>query len=101
MATPVGFTRAGSAPVAGEPAWMEMLRITVGDTGPGIESSKLEKMFAPFVRGETHGQEGSGLGLSIARQAADLMGAKLWAESEVGKGSKFHLELKKRDDSYK
>jgi signal transduction histidine kinase len=31
--------------------------------------------------------------LSIARQAADLLGAKLWAESELGKGSAFHLDL--------
>jgi signal transduction histidine kinase len=90
----VKFTRRGSVTVTAEPTGGDALRITVSDTGPGIEQSKLEKMFTPFVRGETHGQDGVGLGLSIARQAADLMGAKLWAESEVGKGSKFHLELK-------
>ena len=36
-----------------------------------------------------------GLGLSIARQAADLLGARLWAESEEGKGSTFYLQLPK------
>jgi signal transduction histidine kinase len=68
-------------------------RVSVIDQGPGIAPEKLAQMFQPFSRGETHGQAGSGLGLSIARQAADLLGAKLWAESELGKGSKFHLDL--------
>jgi signal transduction histidine kinase len=68
-------------------------RLSVIDHGPGIAPEKLTQMFQPFNRGETHGQAGTGLGLSIARQAADLLGAKLWAESELGKGSAFHLDL--------
>jgi signal transduction histidine kinase len=68
-------------------------RISVIDHGPGIAPEKLSQMFQPFSRGETHGQSGTGLGLSIARQAADILGARLWAESEIGKGSKFHLDL--------
>ena len=68
-------------------------RLSVIDRGPGIAPEKLAQMFQPFNRGETHGQAGTGLGLSIARQAADLLGAKLWAESELGKGSAFHLDL--------
>jgi signal transduction histidine kinase len=67
--------------------------ISVIDQGPGIASEKLEQLFVPFTRGETHGQTGSGLGLSIARQAADLLKARLWAESKPGQGSTFHLEL--------
>jgi signal transduction histidine kinase len=70
-------------------------RISVIDNGPGISPEKLHLLFAPFTRGETYGQPGIGLGLSIARQAADLLGARLWAESEPGKGTSFHLELKK------
>jgi signal transduction histidine kinase len=68
-------------------------RLSVIDHGPGIAPEKLAQMFQPFNRGETHGQAGTGLGLSIARQAADLLGARLWAESELGQGSKFHLDL--------
>jgi signal transduction histidine kinase len=68
-------------------------RMTVIDRGPGIAPERLKELFQPFARGETHGQSGTGLGLSIARQAADLLGAKLWAESEPGQGSKFHLDL--------
>jgi signal transduction histidine kinase len=68
-------------------------RLSVIDQGPGIEPERLTQMFQPYSRGETHGQQGSGLGLSIARQAADLLGAKLWAESKPGEGATFHLEL--------
>jgi len=67
--------------------------ISVIDQGPGIEPDQLAEIFAPFTRGQTYGQPGVGLGLSIARQAADLLGAKLWAESKPGKGSTFFLEL--------
>ena len=71
-------------------------RVSVTDHGPGIAPEKLTQMFQPFNRGETHGQSGTGLGLSIARQAADLLGARLWAASELGKGSTFHLDLPAR-----
>ncbi|MGB7161230.1 MAG: HAMP domain-containing sensor histidine kinase [Tepidisphaeraceae bacterium] len=67
--------------------------ISVIDQGPGIAQDRLAQLFTPFIRGETHGQSGTGLGLSIARQAADLIKAKLWAESKVGAGSTFHLSL--------
>ena len=65
----------------------------VGDQGPGIPPDKLNHLFEPFTRGDTHGQSGSGLGLFIARQAADVLGAKLWADSKPGGGTAFHLEL--------
>lgn len=68
-------------------------RVSVADQGPGIPAEKLEGLFAPFTRGETHGQSGSGLGLTIARQAADLLRARLWADSAPGKGTVFHLEV--------
>lgn len=69
-------------------------RISVRDHGPGIASDKLADLFRPFSRGETQGQSGVGLGLSIARQAADLLEAKLWAEPNGdGSGTTFHLQL--------
>ena len=90
----VKYSRQGAVRIAvakndGQSPW----RISVVDHGPGIDAQQLTKMFQPFSRGETHGQAGTGLGLSIARQAADLLGAKLWAESTVGQGSTFHLDL--------
>lgn len=76
------------------PANGQCSRISVEDNGPGISQEKLQSIFAPFARGETFGQPGIGLGLFIARHAADLLGARLWAESQPGSGSVFHLELK-------
>lgn len=67
--------------------------VSVADQGPGIAPDRLEQLFAPFVRGETHGQRGVGLGLYIARQAAEVLGAALRAESKVGEGTTFHLHL--------
>jgi signal transduction histidine kinase len=69
------------------------VRISVVDQGPGIPPEKMQHLFAPFERGETYGQKGTGLGLTIARQAAELLGAKLSAESTPGQGAKFHLDL--------
>lgn len=67
--------------------------IAVSDQGPGIEPPRLERLFAPFVRGDTHGQSGVGLGLFIARQAVDILGGTLRAESKVGQGTTFTLQL--------
>jgi signal transduction histidine kinase len=68
-------------------------RVSVIDRGPGIAAEQMAQLFAPFTRGETYGQKGVGLGLFIARQAADLLGARLWAESKPGEGATFHLDI--------
>lgn len=68
-------------------------RFAVRDRGPGIPAEKVAHLFAEFTRGETYGQKGMGLGLYIARHAAELLGARLWAESTVGAGSTFYLDL--------
>jgi len=70
-------------------------RLSVIDHGPGIAPERMASLFAPFTRGETYGQKGVGLGLFIARQAADLLGARLWAESTPGQGAAFHLDVPK------
>ena len=70
------------------------LRIEVEDTGPGIRPEDRERLFKPFVQlAEGTGQKGTGLGLTIARQFAELMGGSITVESEVGRGSLFRLEL--------
>jgi signal transduction histidine kinase len=67
--------------------------IGVSDEGPGIAPENLSRLFNAFSRGDTHGQAGVGLGLSIASQAAKLLGAKLEVESSLGEGSTFRLLL--------
>jgi len=72
------------------------VRIDVSDTGVGIPEDRLETIFEAFERG---GQEtgedvdGVGLGLTISRSLCDLMGYRIHAESELGKGSTFTIEL--------
>ena len=93
VANAVKYSSQGEVRIKIECGGEEGCRISVIDQGPGIAREKLDQLFTPFARGETHGQPGTGLGLSIARQAADLLKAKLWAESKPGEGSTFHLEL--------
>lgn len=66
----------------------------VEDTGIGIEEENLEKIFTPFEQADKHSDiKGTGLGLAITRQYIEIMGGKIYVESEPGKGSAFHFEL--------
>jgi signal transduction histidine kinase len=87
------YTDRGTVRLTGKPTADGGALVAVIDQGPGIDAAKMSELFAPFTRGQTYGKPGVGLGLSIARQAADLLQAKLWAESSPGKGSTFFLEL--------
>lgn len=89
----VKYTPSGEIVVAARSTDGEGCLVSVADQGPGIAPDRLEDLFAPFTRGETHGQPGVGLGLAIARQAAEYLGAKLWAESQVGKGTTFFVRV--------
>jgi signal transduction histidine kinase len=63
----------------------------VSDRGPGIAPQMLGQIFEAFKRGEVHGQQGVGLGLAIASQAAKMLRADLAVESVLGEGSTFRL----------
>ena len=69
--------------------------IDVTDEGKGIATEMVSRLFDAFTRGETHGQSGVGLGLYIAAQGARVLGGTLTVDSELGKGSTFHLMLPK------
>lgn len=71
------------------------LRIGVTDTGPGIRAERLSELFQPFNRLDAeHGPvEGTGIGLTITKRLVELMGGEIGVESELGKGSRFWLEL--------
>lgn len=73
----------------------------VKDTGPGISPEFRDQIFTKFYRAPAaNGKEqripGSGLGLAIAKQAADLLGGRIWLESQVGQGSTFYVSIPKR-----
>lgn len=71
------------------------LRVVVQDTGAGIAAERLGELFLPFSRlgAEGSGIEGTGIGLSIARRIAGMMGGTVGVESKVGVGSRFWIEL--------
>jgi len=73
----------------------DVVAIEVADTGPGLSAEELEQAFEPFRRVERTGAgvNGAGLGLSLSRQLARLMGGALEARSAVGVGSCFTLTL--------
>jgi signal transduction histidine kinase len=71
-----------------------MLRFTVQDTGIGIPLEKQNEIFASFTQADnsnTRTYGGTGLGLTISRQLTELLGGRIWVESETGKGSAFHF----------
>jgi signal transduction histidine kinase len=72
--------------------------LSVADSGPGIAAADRELIFTRFYRapgpdGRVQRIPGSGLGLAIAKQAAELHHAKLWVESEPGRGSVFRVSF--------
>jgi len=74
----------------------DQLCIAVSDTGIGIAPERLQAIFDPFTQADasmTRRFGGTGLGTTISKQLVELMGGRIWAESEFGKGTTFHVRL--------
>jgi signal transduction histidine kinase len=67
--------------------------ISVADNGQGFEQQYAERIFGLFQRLHSREVEGTGMGLSISRKIVERHGGRIWAESEVGRGSTFHFSL--------
>lgn len=70
--------------------------ISISDTGIGIKRADLDQIFQPFFQidsGIVRQREGTGLGLSICKKILDLLGGRIWVESEWGRGSTFSFAL--------
>ncbi len=73
-----------------------VLEFSITDSGIGIAREHFEMIFEPFSQADTSSTrqyDGVGIGLSICKQFVELMGGKIWVESEPGKGSTFYLTL--------
>jgi two-component system, sensor histidine kinase and response regulator len=94
----IKFTQNGEVVLHIEPEWQTkddiQLHCTVSDTGIGISPEKQSAIFDAFTQADgsmsrTYG--GTGLGLTISSRLAALMHGRIWVESELGKGSRFHF----------
>jgi signal transduction histidine kinase/DNA-binding response OmpR family regulator len=71
-----------------------VLYVAVRDTGIGIPAERLQAILEPFVQVDgswTRRYGGTGLGLTISKELIELMGGRLWIDSQVGQGSTFHF----------
>jgi signal transduction histidine kinase len=90
------FTSEGEVTVAAQLIGDAEVEFSVTDTGIGISPEQLSGLFQDFVQIETRQQRrlrGTGLGLSLARQFAGLLGGRVGASSELGKGSRFWVAI--------
>lgn len=73
-----------------QPESQDMVRVTVADTGPGVDPFVARQLFTAFVSTKS---EGMGLGLSICRTIVEANGGKIWLEQAEGGGACFHFTL--------
>ncbi|MBF0583505.1 MAG: response regulator, partial [Magnetococcales bacterium] len=97
----IKFTQHGEVSVrlAPHPREPESLLFCVSDTGIGIAPEHLENIFQHFTQADssiTRRYGGTGLGLAISQRLVELMGGRIWVESQLGQGSRFFFSLPSR-----
>jgi signal transduction histidine kinase len=91
----IKFTDSGGVSMAVEQVGDEVV-FHVTDSGPGIAANHLEQIFEAFwqvEQGATRSKEGTGLGLTVARRLARLMGGDVAVDSVPGTGSRFTVRI--------
>ncbi|HXU65137.1 MAG TPA: response regulator [Polyangia bacterium] len=90
------FTAQGTIRVGAEMTGPTTIRFHVRDSGVGLAPTDHDRVFEEFTQLDNplqHRAKGTGLGLSISRHLAGILGGRVWADSEVGRGSTFFLEV--------
>lgn len=75
---------------------LSTLHFSVRDTGVGIPPDRMDRLFRSFSQVDTSTTRrygGTGLGLAISKRLSELMGGRIWVESEVGQGTTFHFTI--------
>jgi len=90
----VKFTKPGGSITLEAESTPSRVRCAVRDTGKGIPTESLPRIFERFYRVDSSRTgSGTGLGLSISKHIVEAHGGKIWAESEEGRGSAFYFEM--------
>lgn len=90
----IQFTQTGRVTILSKLLHLETTtrwHLSVIDTGIGIDKQYLDQVFEPFFQIDVSNQSGMGLGLSLAKQLATLLGGNIFVDSTLGKGSEFNL----------
>jgi PAS domain S-box-containing protein len=96
LSNAVKFTPAGGSVTLTASKEDDAVRICVADTGIGIKTGDMAKLFTEFTQLEstyTKKHEGTGLGLALTKKFVELHEGRIWVESEEGKGSRFFFTL--------
>ena len=104
LSNAVKFTEVGEVVVTAttgpsDGGWRE-LHFAVRDTGIGIPADRIDRLFQSFSQVDastTRKYGGTGLGLVISRRLAEMMGGRMWVESQMGVGSIFHATVRLRE----
>jgi signal transduction histidine kinase len=98
LANAIKFTsQGGRIRVRGEGAGDE-LRFSISDTGSGMPGNVLEAIFERFWQVGKNDRRGVGLGLYISRCIVEAHGGRIWAESQLGEGSRLCFTLPRRPE---
>ena len=98
LSNAIKFTDVGEVnlSVTSNPGNVREIHFAIQDTGIGIPGDKLDLLFQPFSQIEPssyRSESGTGLGLAISKKLVEMMGGRIWVESEPGKGSTFHFTI--------
>jgi signal transduction histidine kinase len=96
LANAIKFTPPGGTVTVSSRTTEEWVEITVRDTGVGIASEDHARIFEEFMQvGRDFGkkQQGTGLGLALAKRFVEMHGGQIWVQSEIGKGATFSFSL--------
>jgi len=98
----IKFTSHGSIEFGYRPVGdKKLVEFFVKDTGIGIQKDRQEAVFERFIQADildTMARQGAGLGLSISKAYVEMLGGKIWMESETGKGSVFYFTIPYRQE---